>query len=66
MTWLGTTRILYYWMQIPTILGSAICFHEIFIVVSDANNGVMKTPAVNNGHDDVTKLLVTSHLGGML
>ncbi len=40
-------------MQIPTMQGSAICCHEDFGVVSgDVNNGVMTTPAANNGHDD--------------
>ncbi len=47
-------------MQIPTMQGSAICCHEDFVVVSDVNNGVMTTPAGNNGHDDVTELPVTS------
>ncbi len=41
-------------VQIPTMQGSAICCHEHFVVVSDVNNGVMTTPLVNNGHDDVT------------
>ncbi len=37
-----------------------------FVVVSDVNNGVMTTPAANNGHDDVTELPVTSQWFGML
>ncbi len=37
-----------------------------FVVVSDVNNGVNSTPAANNEHDDVTELLVTSQLFGML
>ncbi len=43
-------------MQIPTMSGSAIGCHELFVVVSDINNGVMTKPAVNNGHGDVTEL----------
>ncbi len=66
MTWLGTTRGIVPWdiaVQIPT---SAICCHEHVVVVSDVNNGVMTIPAANNGHDDVTELLVTSQWFGML
>ncbi len=63
----------YYWdivpwdiaVQIPTMHVSAICFHEHFVVVSDVNNGVMRIPAANNGHDDITGLLVTLQLFGM-
>ncbi len=40
--------------------GSAICCHVHFVVASDVNNGVMTTPAANNGHDDYTELPVTS------
>ncbi len=46
-------------MQIPTMLGSTICCHEHFVVVSDVNNGVMTTQAANCGQDDVTELPVT-------
>ncbi len=47
--------------------GSAIYCHEHFVVVvSDVNNGIMTTPAANNGHADVTKLPVTSQWFGML
>ncbi len=46
--------------------GSAISCHEHLVVVSDVNNGVMTTPAANNGHDDVTELPVTSQLFGVL
>ncbi len=54
-------------MQIPTMQGSAICFYEHFVVVSDAaNNGVMATPAANNGHNHVRELLVTSQWFVML
>ncbi len=53
-------------MQIPKMQGSTICCHEHFVGVSDVNNGVMTTPAANNGHDDVTDLLVTSQWFGML
>ncbi len=53
-------------MQIPTMDGSAICCHEHFVVVSDANNGVMTTPAANNGHNNVTELTVTSQWFAML
>ncbi len=52
-------------VQISTMQGSAICYHEHF-VVSDVNNGVMTTPAANDVHDDVTKLPVTSPWFGML
>ncbi len=45
--------------------GSAIYCHEHF-VVSDFNNGVMTTPAANNGQDDVTELPMTSQWFGML
>ncbi len=37
-----------------------------FFVISDSNNGVMTTPALNNGNDDVTELPVTSEWFGML
>ncbi len=47
-------------MQISTMQESVICCHEHFVVVSDVNNGVMKTPAANNGYDNVTVLPVTS------
>ncbi len=53
-------------MQIPTMQGSAICCHVHFVAVSDVNNDVMTTPAVNNGHDDVTELPVTSQWFGMV
>ncbi len=45
---------------------SAICCHEHFVVVNDVNNGVMTTPAANNGYDDVIELPVTSQWFGML
>ncbi len=41
-------------VQIPTMQGSAICYHEHFVVVSKANNGVKTTPAAQYGNDDVT------------
>ncbi len=41
-----------------------MCCHVHF-VVSVVNNGVMTTPAANNGHDDVTELPVTSQWFGM-
>ncbi len=47
-------------VQISTMQGSDICYHEHFVVVSDVNNGVMTTPAANNGHNDFTELTVTS------
>ncbi len=53
-------------MRILTMQGSAICYHEHFVVVSDVNNDVMTTQAANNGYDDVTELHVTSQLFGML
>ncbi len=53
-------------VQIPTMQGSAICCYEHFVVVSDVNNGVMTTPAANNGCDDVTEIPVTSQWFGML
>ncbi len=53
-------------MQIPTMQGSAIWCHEHFVVVSDVNNGVIPTPAANNGYDDVTEVPVTSQWFGML
>ncbi len=53
-------------LQIPTMQGSAICYYEHFAIVSDINNGVMTTPAENNGYDDVTELPVTSQWFGML
>ncbi len=68
MTWLGTTRIIVPWdiaVQIPIMQGSAFCCHEHFVVVSNVNNGVMTTPAANNGHDDITVLHVTSQWFGM-
>ncbi len=46
--------------------GSAICCYENFVVVSDVINGVMTTPAANNGQDDVTELSVTSQWFEML
>ncbi len=46
--------------------GSAICCHEHFVVVSDVNNGVMTTPAANNGNNDVTELPLISQWFGML
>ncbi len=52
-------------VQIPTMQGSAICCHE-HVVVSDANNGVMTTPATNNGYDDVTEFCMASQQFGML
>ncbi len=63
MDFLGITRTLYHWdfaVQIPTMQRSAICCHEYFVVVSNINNGALTTPSANNGHDDVTKLPVTS------
>ncbi len=45
---------------------SVICCHEDFVVVSHVNNGVMTTPAANNGYDDVTELPMTSQWFGML
>ncbi len=53
-------------VQIPTMQGSAIWCHEHFVVVSDVNNGVIPTPAANNGYDDVTEVPVTSQWFGML
>ncbi len=52
-------------MQIPKMQRSAICCHEHF-VVSDVNNGVMTTPAANNGYDDVTEQPVILQWFGML
>ncbi len=45
--------------------GSAICCHEHCVVGSD-KNGVMTTPAANNGYDNVTELPVTSQWVGNL
>ncbi len=50
----------------PHNAGMSICCHEHFVVVSDVNNGVMTTPAANNGQDDVTEVRMTSQWFGML
>ncbi len=69
ITWLGTTWILYHGIlqsRFPQCRDLSYVAMIIFVVVSDVNNGVMTKPAVNNGHDDVTELPVTSHWFGML
>ncbi len=53
-------------VQIPTMQGPASCCHGHFLLVSDVNNGVITTPAANNGHDNVTEPPVTSQWSGML
>ncbi len=47
-------------VQIPTMQGSVICYHEHFVVVIEVNNGVMTTPAANNEQDNGTELPMTS------
>ncbi len=53
-------------MQIPHNEGDLPSVAMHLVVVSEVNKGVMTTPTINNGDDDVTEILVTSQWFGIL